>query len=126
MNSPQTKRLNHWTFQNRDQILPVHAVTFKSVLIPILKEHKFITISKDLFMDIIGMILKVDHLYFPAVFGHEYKYITVIGIMMRHLFDNLNVIFLFCREINGEKKNFCLVTNPRKKLKYSMFSEAES
>ena len=39
---------------------------------------------------------------------------------------NLNVIFLFCREINGEKKNFCLVTNPRKKLKYSMFSEAES
>ena len=40
--------------------------------------------------------------------------------------QNLNVIFLFCREINGEKKNFCLVTNPRKKLKYSMFSEAES
>lgn len=39
---------------------------------------------------------------------------------------NLNVIFSFCREINGEKKNFCLVTNPRKKLKYSMFSEAES
>ena len=39
---------------------------------------------------------------------------------------NLNVIFLFCREINGEKKNFCLVTNPRKKLRYSMFSEAES
>ena len=89
MNSPQAKRLNHWTFQNRDQILPVHAVTFKSVLIPILKEHKSITISEDLFMDIIGMILKVDHLYFPAVFGHEYKYITVIGIMMRHLFDNL-------------------------------------
>lgn len=56
MNSPQTKRLNHWTFQNRDQILPVHAVTFKSVLIPILKEHKSITISEDLFMDIIGMI----------------------------------------------------------------------
>ena len=40
--------------------------------------------------------------------------------------DNLNVIFLFCREINDEKKNFCLVTNPRMKLKYSMFSEAES
>ena len=39
---------------------------------------------------------------------------------------NLNVIFLFCREINDEKKNFCLVTNPRMKLKYSMFSEAES
>ena len=38
----------------------------------------------------------------------------------------LNVIFLFCREINDEKKNFCLVTNPRMKLKYSMFSEAES
>ena len=40
--------------------------------------------------------------------------------------DNLNVIFSFCREINGEKKNFCLVTNPRKKLKYRMFTEAES
>ena len=39
---------------------------------------------------------------------------------------NLNVIFSFCREINGEKKNFCLVTNPRKKLKYRMFTEAES
>lgn len=89
MNSPQTKRLNHWTFQNRDQILPVHAVTFKSVLIPILKEHKSITISEDLFMDIIGMILKVDHLYFPAVFGHEYKNITIVWIMMRHLLDNL-------------------------------------
>ena len=38
----------------------------------------------------------------------------------------LNVIFSFCREINGEKKNFCLVTNPRKKLKYRMFTEAES
>ena len=40
--------------------------------------------------------------------------------------SNLNVIFSFCREINGEKKNFCLVTNPRKKLKYRMFTEAES
>ena len=39
---------------------------------------------------------------------------------------NLNVIFSFCREINGEKKNFCLVTNPRKKLKYRMFTGAES
>ena len=39
---------------------------------------------------------------------------------------NLNVIFSFCREINGEKKNFCLVTNPRKKLKYRMFTEVES
>jgi len=39
---------------------------------------------------------------------------------------NLNVIFSFCREINGEKKNFCLVTNPRKKLKNRMFTEAES
>jgi hypothetical protein len=39
---------------------------------------------------------------------------------------NLNVIFLFCREINGEKKNFCLVANPRKKLKYRMFTEVES
>ena len=42
------------------------------------------------------------------------------------LLINLNVIFSFCREINGEKKNFCLVTNPRKKLKYRMFTEAES
>ena len=33
------------------------------------------------------------------------------------------MIFSFCREINGEKKNFCLVTNPRKKLIYSTFSE---
>ena len=41
-------------------------------------------------------------------------------------FPNLNVIFSFCREINGEKKNFCLVTNPRKKLKNRMFTEAES
>lgn len=40
--------------------------------------------------------------------------------------ENLNVIFSFCREINGEKKNFCLVTNPRKKLKYRMFTGAES
>ena len=40
--------------------------------------------------------------------------------------ENLNVIFSFCREINGEKKNFCLVTNPRKKLKYRMFTEVES
>lgn len=39
---------------------------------------------------------------------------------------NLNVIFSFCREINGEKKKFCLVTNLRKKLKYRMFTEAES
>ena len=39
---------------------------------------------------------------------------------------NLNVIFSFCREINGEKKKFCLVTNPRKKLKYRMFTEVES
>ena len=43
----------------------------------------------------------------------------------QHL-GNLNVIFSFCREINGEKKNFCLVTNPRKKLKYRMFTEVES
>lgn len=43
-----------------------------------------------------------------------------------HEIVNLNVIFSFCREINGEKKNFCLVTNPRKKLKYRMFTEAES
>lgn len=42
------------------------------------------------------------------------------------LTGNLNVIFSFCREINGEKKNFCLVTNPRKKLKYRMFTEVES
>jgi hypothetical protein len=42
------------------------------------------------------------------------------------LVGNLNVIFSFCREINGEKKFFCLVTNPRKKLKYRMFTEAES
>ena len=42
------------------------------------------------------------------------------------LIVNLNVIFSFCREINGEKKNFCLVTNPRKKLKYRMFTGAES
>ena len=89
MNSPQTKRLNHWTFQNRDQILPVHAVTFKSVLIPILKEHKSITISEYLLMDIIGMILKVYHLHLPAVFGHKDENITIVWIMMRHLFDNL-------------------------------------
>ena len=31
---------------------------------------------------------------------------------------NLNVIFSFCREIIDEKKNFCLVTNPRNKLIY--------
>lgn len=42
------------------------------------------------------------------------------------IMGNLNVIFSFCREINGEKKNFCLVTNPRKKLKYRMFTGAES
>ena len=42
------------------------------------------------------------------------------------LTNNLNVIFSFCREINGEKKKFCLVTNPRKKLKYRMFTEVES
>ena len=35
---------------------------------------------------------------------------------VKHL--NLNVIFSFCREIIGEKKNFCLVTNPRNKLIY--------
>ena len=56
--------------------------------------------------------------------------ITVVGaIGVKVLHDglaNLNVIFSFCREINGEKKNFCLVTNPRKKLKYRMFTEAES
>jgi hypothetical protein len=40
-------------------------------------------------MDIIGMILKVHHLHFPTVFGHEYKYIAIIGIMVRHLLDNL-------------------------------------
>lgn len=31
--------------------------------------------------------------------------------------------------LSGDKwreKNFCLVTNPRKKLKYRMFTEAES
>ena len=51
----------------------------------------------------------------------------LIAVERKHaILGNLNVIFLFCREINGEKKNFCLVTNPRKKLKYSMFSEAES
>ena len=44
----------------------------------------------------------------------------------RLLMLNLNVIFSFCREINGEKKKFCLVTNPRKKLKYRMFTEVES
>ena len=42
------------------------------------------------------------------------------------MLGNLNVIFSFCREINGEKKIFCLVTNPRKKLKYRMFTEVES
>ena len=50
----------------------------------------------------------------------------MVGDTFASVLLNLNVIFLFCREINGEKKNFCLVTNPRKKLKYSMFSEAES
>ena len=47
-------------------------------------------------------------------------------IFTNKIISNLNVIFSFCREINGEKKNFCLVTNPRKKLKYRMFTGAES
>jgi len=34
-------------------------------------------------------ILKVDHLYLPAVFGHKDENITIVWIMMRHLFDNL-------------------------------------
>ncbi len=52
--------------------------------------------------------------------------LIVISTLWFVILDNLNVIFSFCREINGEKKNFCLVTNPRKKLKYRMFTEAES
>ena len=48
------------------------------------------------------------------------------AVVANGMLGNLNVIFSFCREINGEKKNFCLVTNPRKKLKYRMFTEAES
>ena len=52
--------------------------------------------------------------------------VTDFVLPFGNLTRNLNVIFSFCREINGEKKNFCLVTNPRKKLKYRMFTEAES
>ena len=48
------------------------------------------------------------------------------GLVGGTIADNLNVIFSFCREINGEKKIFCLVTNPRKKLRYRMFTEVES
>ena len=57
---------------------------------------------------------------FPVRANGEDIYIISLYII------NLNVIFSFCREINGEKKNFCLVTNPRKKLKYRMFTEVES
>ena len=54
-------------------------------------------------------------------------YIVLCDFQLRtKKFYYLNVIFSFCREINGEKKNFCLVTNPRKKLKYRMFTEVES
>ena len=51
---------------------------------------------------------------------------STIQVISPVAMGNLNVIFSFCREINGEKKNFCLVTNPRKKLKYRMFTEVES
>ena len=54
----------------------------------------------------------------PSCLNHSSQSLQDVG--------NLNVIFSFCREINGEKKNFCLVTNPRKKLKYRMFTEVES
>ena len=57
---------------------------------------------------------------------HIYSFYFTLMQVIRAIMGNLNVIFLFCREINGEKKNFCLVTNPRKKLKYSMFSDTES
>ena len=50
----------------------------------------------------------------------------LIIINREMMIGNLNVIFSFCREINGEKKIFCLVTNPRKKLKYRMFTKTES
>jgi hypothetical protein len=40
-------------------------------------------------MDIIGMILKVNHLHLPAVFGHEHEHITIVWIMVRHLLDYL-------------------------------------
>ena len=63
----------------------------------------------------------------------DYKFFTIYPVNYsvaknEDIFEyiNLNVIFSFCREINGEKKNFCLVTNPRKKLKYRMFTEVES
>ena len=40
-------------------------------------------------MDIIGMVLKMYHLDFPAVFGHKHKHIPVKRIVMGHLLHNL-------------------------------------
>jgi hypothetical protein len=87
--SLQTKLLNYRTLQNCDQILPVHTVTLKTILIPILQEHETIPIGKDLLMDIVGMILKVHHLHLPAIFGHKNKYVTIVRIVMCHLLDYL-------------------------------------
>lgn len=71
-----------------------------------------------------GMLLKSTDS--PHVVNGLFDAMTKCTGFVVAINHNLNVIFSFCREINGEKKNFCLVTNPRKKLKYRMFAKAES
>ena len=36
-------------------------------------------------MDIIGMVLKVDHFHLTAILGHKDKHVAIVGIMMRYL-----------------------------------------
>ncbi len=68
---------------------------------------------------------------FPQFFKHDLQ-LSICTIRM--YIDEIKMIlngkskcdFLVLSGDKWREKNFCLVTNPRKKLKYRMFTEAES
>ena len=87
--SPKPQLLHHRTLQYSHQILPVHAVALHSILIPDLQQHEPVTVSEHLLVDIVGMVLVMNHLHLAPVLGHEHEHVTVVRVVVGRLADYL-------------------------------------
>ena len=88
-NSLKSQLLHHRTLQYSHQILPVHAVALHPILILELQQHEPVATREHLLVDVVGVVLVMDHLHLSPVPGHEHEHVTVVRVVVGRLADYL-------------------------------------
>ena len=84
-NSPKPQFLHYRALQYSRQIFPVHAVALHPILIPELQQHEPVAVSEHLLVDVVGMVLVMNHLHLAPVLGHEHEHVTVVRVVVGRL-----------------------------------------